>query len=81
MTMNAICIVKGIKLQNPSPNDTAAVSGLAPNAIAAMATMITAIAAKIYASGNHRSAQAERRNAVRTSQDDWEDGVVFSVTH
>src|SRR5450755_1669450 len=69
MTTNAICMVNGIRLQKPSPNATAVSCGEAPMASAASATMTTPSAAKIYASGNQRSAHAESRRAARTSHD------------
>ena len=43
--MKAICIVNGIRLQKPSPKETATSCGEARSAMAATATMTTAMAA------------------------------------
>jgi hypothetical protein len=64
--MKAICIVKIIRLQNPLPNATLTVSGDAPLAIAASETTTTAMATKMKASGNQRSAHAVNAMASRT---------------
>ena len=61
-------MVKGIRLQKPSPNAMAASVGLAPIASVASATMITATAAKTHESGNQRSAQFEQRSANRAER-------------
>ena len=63
---NAICMVKVIRLQNPSPKDWLTVSGEAPLIRAASETTTTAIATKTKASGNQRSAHAVKPTAIRT---------------
>src|SRR6267154_4321000 len=68
MMMKLICMVNGIKLQNPSPNAPATAGGDAPLSIAAMATITTASAANENASGNQRSDQAHDRSAMRDSK-------------
>jgi hypothetical protein len=67
MATKAICIVKVIKLQKPLPKATLTATGEAPLINAAAATTTTAIATKIKASGNQRSAQAVKPIAIRTS--------------
>src|SRR6185312_14030623 len=67
MATNAICMVKVIRLQNPLPKATLTAAGEAPFAIAAIATTTTAMATKIKASGNQRSAHAVKPMASRTS--------------
>jgi hypothetical protein len=47
MTTKAICIVKVMRVQNPSPKDFATACGVAPFTRAAADTTITARAAKI----------------------------------
>src|SRR5208282_5094779 len=64
--MKAICIVKVIRLQNPLPNATLTASGDAPLAMAPIETTTTAIATKMKASGNQRSAHAVKAMAIRT---------------
>src|SRR6185312_722095 len=71
MATNAICMVKVIRLQKPLPKATLTVTGEAPFAIAAIATTTTAIATKIKASGNQRSAHAVKPIAIRTSAPSW----------
>src|SRR6516225_2550250 len=66
MATNAICMVKVIKLQKPLPNATLTAVGEAPLISAANATTTTAMATKMNASGNQRSAQAVKPMAVRT---------------
>ena len=61
-------MVKGIKLQKPSPNALAVTTGVAPKPSTAMATTITPSAANTHASGNQRSAQLALRNAARAIQ-------------
>ncbi|MNE37909.1 hypothetical protein D3C80_1317840 [compost metagenome] len=68
MTTKAICMVKGIRLQNPSPKALAAWLAGAPMARAATVTSNTATAAKTQESGNQRSAQAEQRMAKRAER-------------
>jgi len=63
----AICMVKVIRLQKPLPKATLTASGEAPFISAASATTTTAIATKIKASGNQRSAHAVKPIAIRTS--------------
>jgi len=58
---------KVIRLQKPLPNDWLTASGEAPLTSAAAATTTTAIATKMKASGNHRSAHAVKPIAMRTS--------------
>ncbi|MNE62323.1 hypothetical protein D3C80_1575960 [compost metagenome] len=65
MTTKAICMVKGIRLQKPSPNAVAVAVGAAPMAMAANETIATASAAKTQESGNQRSAQLEQCKAKR----------------
>jgi hypothetical protein len=60
-------MVKVIKLQKPLPNATLTATGEAPLISAASATTTTAMATKIKASGNQRSAHAVKPIAVRTS--------------
>jgi len=67
MATKAICMVKVIKLQKPLPNATLTATGEAPLISAASATTTTAMATKIKASGNQRSAHAVKPIAVRTS--------------
>src|SRR5215813_2669720 len=67
MATKAICIVKVIRLQKPLPKATLTAIGDAPLTSAASATTTTAIATKIKASGNQRSAQAVKPIAIRTS--------------
>src|SRR3954462_11993035 len=67
MVTNTICMVNGIRLQNPSPNAFVTAVGGAPMASAPAATTTTAIATKMKASGNQRSAQLVKRSAKRTS--------------
>src|ERR1039458_10879430 len=64
--MKAICIVKVIRLQNPFPNASLTASGDAPLAIAPSETTTAAIATKMKASGNQRSAHAVKAIAMRT---------------
>src|SRR5436305_6887709 len=66
MATKAICIVNVIKLQKPLPNATLTAVGEAPLTSAASATTTTAMATKMKASGNQRSAQAVKPMAVRT---------------
>ena len=66
MATKAICMVKVIRLQNPLPNATLTATGEAPLISAAAATTTTAMATKIKASGNQRSAQAVKLIAIRT---------------
>ncbi|MCY1174603.1 hypothetical protein D9M73_148120 [compost metagenome] len=61
-------MVNGIRLQKPSPNATAASVGLAPIAMVARATIITARAANTQESGNQRSAKLEQRRAKRAER-------------
>ncbi|MNG08865.1 hypothetical protein D3C84_922520 [compost metagenome] len=61
-------MVNGIRLQKPSPKAMAASVGLAPMAMVATATMITASAAKTQESGNQRSAKFEQRRAKRAER-------------
>src|SRR3972149_6021075 len=68
MTTKAICMVKGIRLQKPSPKALAVACGVEPKPIAASATMTTPSTANTYASGNHFSAQAAERSAARPIQ-------------
>ena len=78
----AICMVKVIRLQNPSPNARLIASGVAPLPSAASATTTTAIATKMKASGNQRSAHAVKPIAIRTSRPSCfvlPDGTVVSV--
>src|SRR6476661_8327068 len=65
MTTIAICMVKVMRLQKPSPNDVATATGDAPLSRAAAATTATARATKTYASGNQRSAQFVNRSPRR----------------
>ena len=67
----AICIVKVIRLQKPSPKAWLTFSGDAPLAKAAIATITTATATKTKASGNQRSAQAVNAIAIRTRTRSW----------
>jgi len=67
----AICIVKVIRLQNPSPNAWLTARGEAPLPRAARATTTTAMATNTKASGNQRSAQAVKPMAMRTSSPSW----------
>ena len=61
-------MVKVIRLQKPSPNARLTASGEAPLPNAASATTTTAIATKMKASGNQRSAHAVKPMAIRTSR-------------
>ncbi|MNS99734.1 hypothetical protein D3C72_1341460 [compost metagenome] len=61
-------MVKGIRLQKPSPKAMAASVGLAPMAMVATATIITARAANTQESGNQRSAKLEQRRAKRAER-------------
>src|SRR6218665_657199 len=67
MATSAICIVKTMRLQKPSPKDLATACGLDPFSSAAPATTTTAMAANTKASGNQRSAQAVKRRLRRLS--------------
>src|SRR5690242_12975034 len=67
MATIAICIVKVIRLQKPSPNDFATAIGAAPLSMAAAATTATARQTNTKASGNQRSAQLVKRNPTRAS--------------
>ena len=58
-------MVKGIRLQKPSPKLLAMAGAGAPLARAPRATMTTAMATKMKASGNHFSAQAVKRMPAR----------------
>jgi len=60
-------MVKVIRLQKPLPNAVLTAIGEAPLIRAASATTTTAIATKIKASGNQRSAHAVKAIASRTS--------------
>ena len=51
MTINAICMVKTIRLQNPFPNAALTARGVAPFAKAPSETTTTAMATKMKASG------------------------------
>ena len=64
MMMKLICIVNGIRLQNPSPKLCAMVSGATPIPSAATVTAATAAIAKAKASGNQRSDHAQQRSAT-----------------
>jgi hypothetical protein len=66
MTTNTICIVKVIRLQKPSPNARLMARGVAPLTRAASETTTTAMATKMKASGNQRSAHAVKPIAMRT---------------
>lgn len=63
----AICMVKVIRLQKPLPKATLTATGEAPFARAATATTTTAMATKMKASGNQRSAHAVKPIAIRTN--------------
>src|ERR1700722_7953235 len=65
MMMKAICMVKGITLQNPEPKLSAMDSGGAPMQNAPRDTTATASMAKAKASGNQRSDQAQQHWAAR----------------
>ncbi len=67
MTMNAICMVKVIRLQKPLPNASLTAAGDAPLTIAPSATTTTPMATKMKASGNQRSAQAVNATASRAN--------------
>src|SRR5215510_13794283 len=67
MATKAICMVNVIRLQKPLPKATLTATGDAPLIRAASATTTTAMATKIKASGNQRSAQAVKPIAIRTS--------------
>src|SRR5688572_22046462 len=67
MATSAICMVKTIRLQKPSPKDLATTCGLEPLTSAARATTTTARAANTKASGNQRSAQPVKRRPSRVS--------------
>src|ERR1019366_9833175 len=69
MMMKVICMVKGIKLQNPEPKLCATASGAAPMPTAPTATTATASTANAKASGNQRSAQAQQRSATADSSE------------
>jgi hypothetical protein len=60
-------MVKVIKLQKPFPKAVLTAIGDAPFAIAATATITTAMTTKMNASGNQRSAHAVKPIAMRTS--------------
>ena len=59
-------MVKVIRLQNPLPNASLTASGDAPLTMAPSETTTTAMATKMKASGNQRSAQAVKAMASRT---------------
>src|ERR1700678_1769185 len=59
-------MVKVVRLQNPFPKASLTARGGAPLAIAPSETIITAIATKMKASGNQRSAHAVKAMASRT---------------
>src|SRR6516164_812149 len=59
-------MVKVIRLQNPLPKAVLTAIGEAPLINAAAATTTTAIATKMKASGNQRSAHAVKAIAIRT---------------
>src|SRR4029077_11369136 len=67
MATIAICIVKVIRLQKPSPKDFATAIGAAPFSMAAAATTATARQTNTKASGNQRSAQLVKRSPTRAS--------------
>lgn len=67
MSTNTICMVKGMRLQKPSPKLLATASGAAPAVIAASATAPTASVATMKASGNQRSDQSQQACAKRAS--------------
>src|SRR5450759_1298386 len=69
MMMKLICMVKGIKLQNPDPKLCATASGAAPTLTAPTATTATASTANAKASGNQRSDQAQQRSATADSSE------------
>src|SRR5687767_912848 len=79
MMMKHICMVNGIKLQNPSPKALAVCVTGEPNAIAATATMITASTANTYASGIQRSDHAQQRSEMRSSQADGWRSMIRSI--
>jgi len=66
ITTNVICMVNGIRLQKPSPKARLIAIGVAPLVSAASETTTTAIATKMKASGNQRSAQMVKPIAIRT---------------
>src|SRR6218665_1793003 len=68
MATSAICIVKTMRLQKPSPKDLATACGLDPFSSAAPATTTTAMAANTKASGKQRSAQAVKRRLRRLEE-------------
>ncbi len=61
-------MVKGIRLQKPSPKALAVSVAGAPMASAATVTISTASAAKTQESGNQRSAQLEQAMAKRAER-------------
>ena len=65
MVTKTICMVKGIRLQKPSPKLLVTAWTGAPLMRAAPATMTTAMATNTKASGNHFSAQSVKRRARR----------------
>ena len=60
-------MVNVIKLQKPFPNAALTAAGEAPLASEAAATTTTAMATKINASGNQRSAHDVKPIAIRTN--------------
>src|ERR1700680_72808 len=61
----AICKVKGMRLQKPSPKNLMRLRGEAPEKSPARKTMSRARSAKTNASGNHRSHQSARVEPMR----------------
>ena len=76
--MKVICIVKGIRLQNPDPKFSAMDRGAAPMQSAAAATIATASMAKAKASGNQRSDHAQQRCAAR-ARSEWSTAISRGV--
>jgi hypothetical protein len=68
MTTKAICMVKGIRLQKPSPKALAVSVGAPPLMMAARLTTPSASAANTQESGNQRSENAAQRRAKRAER-------------